>query len=109
VKRAARAGVAGFAGRLRLARLAGLGIVPKLDIERREVGLRGQLGKGAGVGSALDDVMAARLPRFLAAKLAGIGRVQPDRVDPRRPFLVVVAGARRLAEMVLPKVRHLMR
>lgn len=53
--------------------------------------------------------MAARLARFLAARPAGIGRVQPDRVHFRSPFLVVIAGARRLAEMVLPKVRHLMR
>ncbi|ESW70576.1 hypothetical protein X773_28275 [Mesorhizobium sp. LSJC285A00] len=31
-----------------------------------------------------------------------------DRMHFRRPFLVVVASPRGLAEMVLPKVRHLM-
>ena len=65
---------------------------------------------GAGLLEAaafLDDVRYL-LAGFLAAGLAGVGGDQADLPHFGRPFLVVVAGARRLAVMVLPEMHHFM-
>ena len=58
-------------------------------------------------GSPGLDVVANALPGLLA-RLAGVGRDQPHPPHQPGPLLVVVADARRLPEMVLLKVGHLM-
>ena len=87
--------------------LAGVRIAPQLDIEGVET-FGVQIGKGRLERATRRDVVRHLLAGFLAARLAGIGGVQADRVHFLGPFLVVIAGARGLAEMVLPQVDHLM-
>jgi hypothetical protein len=48
------------------------------------------------------------LPDLAPAWLPGVGRDEADRLHHPRPFLVVVADAQRLPEMMLLKVRHFM-
>src|SRR5688572_26420491 len=52
--------------------------------------------------------MADVLACLLATGSGGVRRDETDRLHHRRPFLVVVAGARGLAEVMLPQMHHLM-
>ena len=54
-----------------------------------------------------DDVVHHVLTGFLAADHAVVGRLQPDRLHLRGPFLVVIAARAWLAVHVLPEVNHL--
>lgn len=107
VQAAGRASVPGLARRLLLSLGAGRRVAPQLHIERFEAaGIKFR--KGSGKTAARRDVMGHVLPHLLAARLAGIGGHQADRVHLGCPFLVVVTGAGRLAKMVLPEMHHLM-
>ena len=56
--------------------------------------------------AAVDDHVGDALAGTLAAGLTGIRRREPDAVHQRGPFLVVISGPARRAEMVLLEMDH---
>ncbi len=101
-----RAAVLCFAGGLFLP-LGFVGISPQFHAGKGKA-LADQRRASHVERAALLDVVAHLLPRLLAAWLSSVGGNQPKRTHLHGPFLVVVAGARRLAVVMLPEVGHLM-
>ena len=104
IEAAIRAGVFGLAGRF----LAGCRLVARAGLPRNREPLLQELRAHPVIGAALLYVMAHALAGHLSAFGSGVGWNQADGLHHRRPFLVVIAVAGRLAEMMLLQMAHLM-